>query len=66
MKPAPIKEAERIGKAAGADRVAVLMLDDSGTYAWTTWGRSRADCEALKRWGAIHAEGVLIGMNDAK
>lgn len=62
MKPAPIKDAEWIGKACAADRVAILMLDDSEAYAWTTWGRSRADCQAIRQWGEVHAEGVLMEM----
>lgn len=64
MKVTPIKDAERIGTAADAVRVAILTLDNNGRYAWTTWGRSRADCQAMKRWGEANAEAVLWQINE--
>jgi len=62
LKGTPIKEAERIGKAAGASRVVVLTLDDDGTYAWTTWGKDKRTCEALREWGDHCAEPTLMEM----
>lgn len=62
MKGAPIAQTKRIGLECGATRVAILMLDDDGNYAVTTWGKTKAQCGRLKSWSETHSESVLMEM----
>jgi hypothetical protein len=62
LKPTPISEAKRIGETTGATRVAVLIVNDDGNFAVTTWGKTKAQCDALKRWSHTHGDAVLMEM----
>lgn len=62
MKPAPISEAKRLGLMGGATRVAVLMLDDNGSYSVTTWGKTKRQCGKLKEWSDRHSDAILMEM----
>ena len=65
MKVVPIPDARRIGQASGADRVAVLYLDDDGNFGITTWGETKAKCRAMREWCETYGEGVSSEMFDA-
>lgn len=50
IKPIPISTARSVGQAAQAKRVAIIAVDDDGRFCITTWGRTKADCLAAKRF----------------
>lgn len=49
MKLISINAARTICQRAGANRLAIIALDDDA-YCITTWGETRAECRALARW----------------
>ncbi len=54
MTPTPIDTARAIGKSTGARRVVILTICGD-EVAWTTYGQTRAECQALARWAASDA-----------
>lgn len=65
MKPIPIKAARTLGQESGAQRIVIFALK-SGAYNITTWGKTRRDCEALRRWAETdRAEEVVQSVADA-
>lgn len=62
MKPVPIPEARRLANATGATRLMVISLDDAGNYAFTTFGRTKAQCRALADWADENAMHVAYRM----
>ena len=50
MKCVPIPEARRLANETGATRLLILGIDDKGNFAFTTFGRSETQCEAMKAW----------------
>jgi len=46
----PIAEAKRLATDTGATRLLILGIDDKGNFAFTTFGRTKAQCEAMKAW----------------
>lgn len=50
MKPVPIPEAKRLAKESGATRLLILGIDDNENFAFTTYGSTKAQCEAMKAW----------------
>ena len=46
----PIPEARRLANETGATRLLILGIDDKGNFAFTTFGRTKAQCEAMKEW----------------
>lgn len=59
MKATPISKARQIGQETGATRVAVLVIDDDGRYAVTTWGKTKSQCDAMRRWSETCGASVL-------
>ena len=55
MKPVPVLQARAIGRAACAQRVAIVYVDRDGNFGITTWGLTRADCRALAAWAESDA-----------
>lgn len=60
MKPVPIPEARRLANEAGATRLMILSLDDEGTYSFTTYGRTKAQCKALGKWADNNATEIAL------
>lgn len=65
MKPVPIPEARRLANEAGATRLMVVAVDDDGNFAFTTFGRTKAQCKALAAWADKNALDIAIRMDAA-
>ena len=50
MKCVPIPEAKRLANESGATRLLILGIDDRGNFAFTTFGRTKAQCDAMRAW----------------
>jgi hypothetical protein len=61
MKPVPIPTARKLATETGATRLVILGIDDNGVYAYTTFGKTKAQCDALRIWADRHL--VEIGMD---
>ena len=64
MKPAPIPTAKKIAADCGATRVLVLMIDDDGNWAFTTYGRTQEQCQKMAAWADCRAEDIAFEMNE--
>ena len=62
MKCVPIPEARRLANESGATRLMILSIDDEGNYAFTTFGRTKAQCAALGSWADEHAVDIALRM----
>jgi hypothetical protein len=60
MKPVAISDARRLANATGATRLLVVSIDDAGNYAFTTFGRTKAQCRALAEWADENAMHVSL------
>lgn len=47
--PPAVHQARKLGQFANARGVIVLMVTDEGQVAGASWGRDRADCQAMGR-----------------
>lgn len=62
----PIDWARAIGKRRNYLKVAIIYTDGK-TYGITTYGKTRAECQALARWcGSYHGEDAATSIMDAK
>jgi len=50
LKCVPIPEARRLANETGATRLLILGIDDKGNFAFTTFGRTKAQCDAMAVW----------------
>ncbi len=50
MTPVSISEARDLGRGHGIDRLVIFAVSNDGKVAFTTYGKDRATCQALKRW----------------
>ncbi len=50
MTPVTIDEARDLGKRHGIDRLVIFAVNHDGKTAYTSYGKDRATCRALKRW----------------
>jgi hypothetical protein len=50
MKPVAIEEAKRLANECGFTRLLILGIDDNDNFAFTTFGRSKKQCQAMKEW----------------
>ena len=58
--PAPVAWARKIGERLGALRVVIVVVWpelETDRFGVTTWGRTRADCAAARRWSESGAAG---------
>lgn len=55
MKAISINTARVIGNQSEAQRLAILAIDDEYRYNVTTWGKTRSDCRAMRRWAEVRA-----------
>ena len=58
----PIPEARRLARETGATRLLILGIDDHGNFAFTTFGRTRAQCAAMGRWADRAAPSIALMM----
>lgn len=65
MKPVPIPQARQLANDYGMTRLLILGIDDNGNFAFTTYGRTKADCDALRRWADSHVPGIGLMMDKA-
>jgi len=68
VKPVPVKTAREIGQAMGFDRVVIIAIrDDEARGSLTSWGRTKAKCDALGRWiDSIEAVEAAVQVRDAE
>ena len=66
MKAISINTARVLGNQSEAQRLAILAIDDDYRYSVTTWGKTRADCRAMRRWAeSAKAKKTLGDMADS-
>lgn len=66
LSPLAISEARRIAKEHGMTRMLVLGIDRDGNFAFTTYGETKADCQALARWADERGPWIGQEMDAAK
>jgi len=66
MKCVPIQEAKRLANEHGMSKLLILGIDDSGNFAFTTFGRTKAQCDAMRIWAERHAPGIGVMMDQAE
>ena len=49
MQAISINAARTLGQKSGARQVVIIALDGD-SYGITTWGKTRAECQALAKW----------------
>jgi hypothetical protein len=64
MKCVSIPEARRLANATGATRLMILGIDDAGNFALTTYGRTKSQCEALRKWADRNAPDIALSMEE--
>jgi hypothetical protein len=62
MKNVSIPECRRLANETGATRMLILGVDDEGNYAFTTFGRTKAQCKAMAEWADREAVDVALSM----
>ena len=50
MKPVAIATAKKIAKESGATRLLILGIDDNENFAFTTYGQTKDQCDAMRVW----------------
>lgn len=66
MKAISINTARVIGNQSEAQRLAILAIDEENRYNVTTWGKTRSDCRAMRRWAeGANAKKTLSDMADS-
>jgi hypothetical protein len=63
LRPVPVDQARRLAAQTGGSLLAVIVVDRDGKQcAITTWGQTRAECRALKRWSEHEGDDVAGAM----
>lgn len=66
MKAISVNTARVIGNQSEAQRLAILAIDEESRYNVTTWGKTRSDCRAMRRWAeGAKAKKTLSDMADS-
>jgi len=65
MKCVSIPEARRLANEHGMSKLLILGIDDNGNFAFTTYGKTKAQCNAMRRWAETHAPGIGVMMDEA-
>ena len=65
LKNVSIAEAKRLANDTGATRLLILGIDDRGNYAFTTFGRTKAQCKAMQEWAGAQAPFIGMTMDKA-
>lgn len=66
LKCVPIPQARQIANDHGMTRLLILGIDGQGNFAFTTFGRTKSECDAMGRWADIHAPGIGLMMDRAE
>jgi hypothetical protein len=61
MKNVSISECRRLANETDATRMLIIAVDDDGNYAFTTFGKTKAQCRAMAEWA--DREGIKIAMD---
>lgn len=62
----PISEARRLAKKHGAAKLLILGIDDDGRFAFTTFGRTKKQCDQMRRWADENAPRIGLMMDEAQ
>lgn len=65
MKPVSISQARQVATDHNMTRLLVLGIDGHGNFAFTTYGRTKADCDAMRRWADFYVPGIGVMMDSA-
>ena len=57
-----VKTARDLGQMTGARGIVVLQLNDNDDFVWASYGRSKADCQALKKWADAVQDALEFGL----
>lgn len=63
MKCVPIPEARRLANETGAEKLMVIAVDGKGNYSFTTFGKTKAQCAAMRDWAESNAPDVALSMD---
>jgi len=66
MKCVSIPQARQLANDHGMTRLLILGIDDNGNFAFTTFGRTKAQCDAMRRWADTHVPGIGVMMDKAR
>ena len=66
LSPLSVSGARRIAKEHGMKRLLVLGIDSDGGFAFTIYGATKADCQAMARWADERAPWIGQEMDAAK
>lgn len=65
LKCVSISQARQLANDHGMTRLLILGIDDRGNYAFTTFGRTKKQCDAMRIWADRTVPGLGRMMNDA-
>jgi len=54
----PISEARRLAKKHAATRLIVISINERGDYAYTTYGQTKAMCQAVATWSDLRVPDI--------
>jgi hypothetical protein len=61
LRPISVEQARRLAAQAGGSLLAVIVVDGD-QCAITTYGRTRAECQALRQWSEHEGDDVAGAM----
>jgi hypothetical protein len=61
LRPVSVEQARLLAAQTGGRVLAVIVVDGD-QCAITTWGRTRAECQGLRRWSEREGDDVAGGM----
>lgn len=64
MKCVPIPEARRLANETGAEKLVIIAVDGKGNYSFTTFGKTKAQCSAMREWAESNAQNVALSMDE--
>jgi hypothetical protein len=63
LRPISVEQARRLAAQTGGSLLAVIVVDGDGDQcAITTFGRIRAECQALRQWSEHEGDDVAGAM----
>lgn len=64
LKCVSIPAARRLANEHGMSKLIILGIDGRGNFAFTTFGRTKAMCDAMRRWADMKAPGIALMMDE--
>ena len=64
MKCVSISEARRLANETSAEKLLILAVDGKGNFAFTTFGKTKAQCSAMREWAESNAPNVALLMDE--